>query len=93
MSLMVVDDRFSKLRESIDERGYGILPGYIDEQMVSLLVDKIKVHCVELFMLVKVWMFERWMHYIFLVNTQGLVCFTSAVGITSLCPTALKMAK
>ena len=43
MSLIVVDDRLSKLRESIDERGYGILPGYIDAQMVSLLVDKIKV--------------------------------------------------
>ena len=43
MSLIMVDDRLPKLQQSIDERGYGILPGYIDAQMVSLLVDKIKV--------------------------------------------------
>ena len=41
MSLNMNDDRLHDLRQSIDECGYGILPGYIDAQMVSVLVDKI----------------------------------------------------
>ena len=42
MSLVMVDNRLPTLRQSIDELGYGILPGYIDAQTVSLLVNKIK---------------------------------------------------
>ena len=41
MSPNVNDDRLHELRQSIDERGYGILQGYIDAQIVSVLVDKI----------------------------------------------------
>ena len=41
MSLSVHDHRLHELRQSIDERGYGIMQGYIDAQIVSVLVDKI----------------------------------------------------
>lgn len=38
----MIDDRLHALRQSIDERGYGILAGYVDAHLASVLVDKIK---------------------------------------------------